>query len=96
MATNKDTRGADMDSDVEKKLSDPIIAKQVAFLMYHVCEISDLDEMRALHIVEVLARISQGEKLSSAVLPEKLHHLDMKFSDGVCRTYDEINGFVEI
>lgn len=85
-----------MDSSVKEKLRDPIIAKQVAFLMYHVCGVDALNEQQALYIIDILRKISGGEEISESALPKQCNHLDIKFSDGIFRAYDEINGFVEI
>lgn len=85
-----------MDSRVKEKLKDPILGRQVAFLMYYVCSVDELDEIQALYILDVLGKISRREEVSSFALPQKCNHIDIKFSDGINRTYDEVNGFVEI
>lgn len=85
-----------MDSSVERKLSDPVIAKKVVFLMYHVYRFDELDEVEALQILDILGQIERGEEVSTLWLPKKCNHLDLKFSDNINRTYDEINGLVEI
>jgi len=85
-------------ADIEKDLSDIKTATKVAFLMYYINGVENLDEVQAMHIIDSLRHISRGEVFShGALLPaEVLPHLVFKFSDGIIRRYTETNGFVKI
>lgn len=87
-----------MFDEIENDLRDKITARKVAFLMYYVNGIKNLDEIQALYIVKSLDRLGHGNsRLSRAFFPpEVLPHLIFEFSDGVIRRYDEVNGFREI
>lgn len=78
----------------DEALKDPKLAKAIAFLMYHL---DDMDDAKALFLVESIDLILRGESLSEGIFPTgRIDHLAFEFSDHVARLYDPIEGFVEI